>query len=238
MAARQRTASHTDVAGAVLIVVGIVGGVAWAWDVVRSQFGDDEPGSLGARLDLLTDTTLVLLLAGLVAGLGLQLRTLAAERTGSRARSVLERPVGPMLLVLGGLLLVLIGGAALVGDRDDEPAYSNALNLDPPVVDNPPLVFDDLSPIVVPGLATSAELSDSLYTLEVHSDGCGVFRSGNIGDDLTWSVKDRDGFQVLGRNAAGETQYRYFQPGTYTVTLETWGGSYYVDVSNEVTITC
>ena len=76
------------------------------------------------------------------------------------------------------------------------------------------------------------------HTLEVHSDGCGVFRSGDVGDDLTWVVKDLDGFQVLGRNAAGETQYRYYRSGTYTVALEAWGGSYYVAVSTEVTINC
>ncbi len=84
----------------------------------------------------------------------------------------------------------------------------------------------------------STEDASLQYTLEVHSDGCGVFRSGEIGDDLTWVVTDADGFQVLGRNAAGETQYRYFQPGAYTVVLEAWGGGYYVAVSNEVTITC
>ena len=66
----------------------------------------------------------------------------------------------------------------------------------------------------------------------------GFHHRGDIGDDLTWVVKDLDGFQVLGRNAAGETQYRYFQSGTYTVALEAWGGSYYVTVSNEVTINC
>ena len=76
------------------------------------------------------------------------------------------------------------------------------------------------------------------FEIEVHTDGCGVFRTGQIGDDLTWVVTDEDGFQVLGRNAAGETQYRYYRPGTYTVHLETWGGDYYVPVSNEVTITC
>ncbi len=76
------------------------------------------------------------------------------------------------------------------------------------------------------------------FTIEVHTDGCGVFRTGQIGDDLTWVVTDEDGFQVLGRNAAGETQYRYFRAGTYTVYLETWGGDYYVPVSNEVTINC
>lgn len=80
--------------------------------------------------------------------------------------------------------------------------------------------------------------AEPTHTLEVHSDGCGVFRSGEIGDDLTWVIKDEDGFQVLGRNAAGETQYRYFQPGTYTVVLETFGAGRYVEASNEVTITC
>lgn len=77
-----------------------------------------------------------------------------------------------------------------------------------------------------------------LYTLEVHTDGCGVFRSGEIGDDLTWVITDADGFQVLGRNAAGETQYRYWLAGTYSVVLESWGGDYYVEVSNTVTINC
>jgi len=96
--------------------------------------------------------------------------------------------------------------------------------------------------VVFVRLPASAEprIEDELprFTLEVHSDGCGVFRSGEIGDDLTWVVMDKDGFQVLGRNAAGETQYRYFLPGTYTVVLETWGGGHYVAVSNEVTISC
>jgi len=76
------------------------------------------------------------------------------------------------------------------------------------------------------------------FTLEVDSDGCGVVRSGEIGDDVTWVINDQDGFQVLARNAAGETQYRYSQAGTYTVVLQAWGGRYYVAVSNEVTITC
>ena len=91
--------------------------------------------------------------------------------------------------------------------------------------------------VTLPAQPTTT-LPQITHTLEVHSDGCGVFRSGDIGDDLTWVVKDLDGFQVLGRNAAGETQYRYFGSGTYTVALEAWGGSYYVTVSNEVTISC
>ena len=77
-------------------------------------------------------------------------------------------------------------------------------------------------------------------TLTVHSDGCGVIRTEfeETPLNLTWSVKDPDGFQVLGRNAEGETRYRYFQGGTYTVVLEAWNGDFYAPVSNEVTITC
>ena len=48
-------------------------------------------------------------------------------------------------------------------------------------------------------------------------------------------MKDLDGFQVPGRVASGETRYRYFRPGTYTVVLE---GPARAVVSNEVTITC
>lgn len=78
------------------------------------------------------------------------------------------------------------------------------------------------------------------HTLTVHDDGCGVIRTAvdPEPDGLTWSVYDEDGFSVLGRNALGETRYRYFTPGTYTMVLEAWGGDGYVPVSNEVTITC
>lgn len=77
-------------------------------------------------------------------------------------------------------------------------------------------------------------------TLTVHSDGCGVIRTEfeETPHNLTWSVKDPDGFEVLGRNADGETRYRYFEAGTYTVVLEAWNGDSYAPVSNEVTITC
>lgn len=91
---------------------------------------------------------------------------------------------------------------------------------------------------VVPFPDTSVALPR--MTLRVHSDGCGVIRSGTVGGPhgLQWTVTDQDGFTVLGRNALGETHYRYFRPGTYTVVLEAWGGSYYVPVSNRVTIRC
>lgn len=77
-------------------------------------------------------------------------------------------------------------------------------------------------------------------TLTVHSDGCGVIRSdlAEEPDGLTWSVVDEAGFQVLARNAAGETRYRYFQSGTYTVVLQAFDGRKYAPISNTVTIHC
>jgi hypothetical protein len=76
--------------------------------------------------------------------------------------------------------------------------------------------------------------------LTVAADGCGVIRSGPAGEPrgLQWRVLDGEGFQVLGRNALGETRYRYFRPGTYTVVLVAWDGQKYAPISNEVTIDC
>ncbi len=227
----QRRASAVDAAGATLVVVGIVGVVAWVWGLVRTQFVVAQFGSLGARLDMLAQQIPVLLLAGAVAGLGIGLRALAGTQPGSPARPVFGRPVGPMLLAGAAALVVFVGSAAIFGDHDDGISDLGAQFDDPPSV-------DDVVVIGAPTLTTPDGPPESAYTLEVHSDGCGVFRSGAIGDDLTWVIKDEDGFQVLGRNAAGETQYRYFRPGTYTVALESWDVGYYVTVSNEVTITC
>ena len=227
----QHRVSPVDAVGATLIIVGVVGGVAWAWQFVRAQFVVDEFGSLGARLDMLAQQTPVLLLAGAVAGIGVGLRALAAMQPGSPARPVLGRPVGPMLLVVAAALAVFVGSAAIFGDHDDGMSDLGALFDEPPSV-------DDVVVVEAPTLTTSDAPLEPTYTLEVHSDGCGVLRSGAIGDDLTWVIKDEDGFQVLGRNAAGETQYRYFRPGAYTVALESWGDGYYATVSNEVTITC
>jgi hypothetical protein len=97
---------------------------------------------------------------------------------------------------------------------------------------------------------TSAPLGDPAagatdspqLTLEVYTDGCGVIRSepavGVSYDNLTWSVRDAGGFEVLGRNAEGETRYRYFQAGDYTVVLQAWLDGAYRAVSNEVTVHC
>lgn len=74
--------------------------------------------------------------------------------------------------------------------------------------------------------------------LTVFEDGCGVIRSESPRGayvNLTWVFRDTDGFQVLGRVAEGETRYRYFRPGTYTVVLEAFGS---LPVSNAVTVHC
>ena len=232
-ATRQPGPLRTDVAGATLIAVATLGMVAWAWAFVRTQFVEDEPGSLGGRLDLLADQTPVLLLSAAVAGIGIGLRTVAATQAGAPARPALSRPFAPILLGATAALVVLLGVAASVGDDDDDD-----LTLDLGISDLDSSRIEEVVPAVPPTVTIANAPAEPTHTLEVHRDGCGVFRSGQIGDDLTWVIKDQDGFQVLGRNAAGETQYRYFQPGTYTVVLETWGGGYYVDASNEVTITC
>lgn len=81
-----------------------------------------------------------------------------------------------------------------------------------------------------------------LLELTVFRDGCGVIRSeappGVDYRNLAWTFADADGFQVLQRNALGETRYRYFQGGTYTVTLEAFVDGAYRAVSNEVTVHC
>lgn len=89
---------------------------------------------------------------------------------------------------------------------------------------------------------TSKPSKPPKLNLRVYRDGCGVIRSEAADDvdyqNLTWSVMDRGGFQVLGRNAEGETRYRYFVGGTYTVVLEAFVDGAYRAVSNQVTISC
>jgi hypothetical protein len=83
--------------------------------------------------------------------------------------------------------------------------------------------------------------STGRIALTVFSDGCGVIRSATRPGEyrnLTWTFRDLDGFEVLGRNAEGETRYRYFQGGTFTVAVEAWVGGHYAPVSNTVTVHC
>jgi hypothetical protein len=61
---------------------------------------------------------------------------------------------------------------------------------------------------------------------------------GSEPDGLQWSVTDGEGSEVLARNALGETQYRYFRPGSYEIVLQAWNGQQYADLSNPVPVTC
>lgn len=99
-----------------------------------------------------------------------------------------------------------------------------------PVTAEPP---GEVEETTAGGAAERAE-----FEITVLEDGCAVARTEGDADGLTWSVVDDLGVQVLGRNALGETAYRYFQAGTYTVVLEAWAGDRYAPVSNVVTITC
>ena len=80
-----------------------------------------------------------------------------------------------------------------------------------------------------------------MIDLTVHTDGCGLVREDvdeSLYENLGWSIVDADGFEVLQRNALGETHYRYFQGGSYTAALTAWDGEKYAPVSRTVEITC
>lgn len=223
------SSSRADAAGALLVVVAMAGGAAWIWRVLYTQV-DNDPGSLSDRIDALVGLTPLLLLAVAVAGLGIGLRHLAALQTDRPATGTLGRPVGRIALGLVAALAMFVGVAAFAESRDEPQLVLGARGLD----------LDELLQIQTGRtefLGTTPATAPT-HTLEVHTDGCGVFRTGQLGERLTWVVKDQDGFQVLGRNAAGETQYRYYRSGAYTVVLEAWGAGHYVEVSNQVEITC
>jgi hypothetical protein len=72
-------------------------------------------------------------------------------------------------------------------------------------------------------------LTQHLLRLTVLSDGCAVARTTTKHDPtgIGWSVRDQDGVEVLQRNAAEETRFRYPEPGRYAVVLTAWDGSGY-----------
>lgn len=85
-------------------------------------------------------------------------------------------------------------------------------------------------------------IPDARVVLTVAPDGCGVERSEVTGssqiDNLTWVVRDVAGYSVLERFAEGETKYRYFVGGSYTVSIKAWYEGSYHTISNEVNIDC
>jgi len=89
---------------------------------------------------------------------------------------------------------------------------------------------------------TPNPVPDARVTLKVAADGCGVERSEVSGNDpvinLTWVVKDEDGYSVLERIAEVENKYRYFVSGHYFVSVKAWYNGNYHLISNEVEIDC
>lgn len=154
--------------------------------------------------------------------------------------------MGPSLRGVGARAAVVVLSVAAVTGWGVAAGLGLALAVgrDEPRSSLGALAEEDTDPgeIVVPQPVEPGVPDVDTYEVTVHTDGCGVIRTeGPGGEDLpslTWSVTDADGFQVLERNALGETHYRYFVGGTYEVVLEAWGDGSYVPVSNTVTITC
>jgi hypothetical protein len=153
--------------------------------------------------------------------------------------------VKSLVCLLATMTAVLAGCSGDAGARADAPVPVPTVTVTATVTATE-IVTAEPDPVVDAVLPTDRDdptrNAVPQLRLEVFSDGCGVIRSeapaGASFENLTWTFLDQDGFQVLGRNAEGETRYRYFQGGTYTVVLEAWGGSSYVPVSNEVTVHC
>ncbi len=136
------------------------------------------------------------------------------------------------------MLLVGCGETRVLGDV---PAPAPTVTVTVTETVEPPAV-PSTTPTVAGTPSATSERRVPRLKLQVFSDGCGVIRSegaeGVEYRNLTWVFRDQDGFQVLGRNAEGETRYRYFTGGTYDVVLEAFVDGKYSTVSNEVTVQC
>lgn len=85
-------------------------------------------------------------------------------------------------------------------------------------------------------------IPDARVDLTLNSDGCGVERGEVTGSspvsNLTWVVRDANGYSVLERSADGEYKYRYFASGIYTISINAWYEGRYHQISDEVNIDC
>jgi hypothetical protein len=146
-------------------------------------------------------------------------------------------------MLLAGSAVLAVSGC---GGTTAQPAATRTVTATATVTATVTATATPTAPVALPpALAPSTQALTTAppprLRLTVFDDGCGVIRSDSRAGaylDLTWVFRDSDGFQVLGRNAEGETRYRYFRPGAYTVTLEAFGQDHYVPVSNTVTVHC
>ena len=148
---------------------------------------------------------------------------------------VLETPARAAVVALV-VLAVGLTGCTASGDAETAPSPEVVTVTVTETVTPSPELPD------VPSTVSSLDAEPPHLALEVFEDGCGVIRSeadpGVTYQNLQWTVIDGDGFDVLGRNAEGETHMRYFQGGTYSVVLESFWDGAYRPVSNEVRISC
>jgi hypothetical protein len=92
-----------------------------------------------------------------------------------------------------------------------------------------------------PGFSAAGSGETLAYVpITVLEDGCTVSRLtfANEPDPINWEVTDSSGVVVLQRNAAYETQYRFFGTGPFTIALQGWDGEKYVKISRSTPIYC
>ena len=164
------------------------------------------------------------------------------------------KPRSSMNRIVGGALAVAFVGTIIwsvaqdADDDGDRPSLEDEMGDIADSLDEDTIVtFDEVGEpieppisVVIPDeLVPDEPLDTGMYTLTVHTDGCGIIRTTRPEElrNLSWVIEDEDGFEVLSRLALDEDRYRYFQSGTYTVVLRAYGAGY-EDVSNTLTIHC
>ena len=118
-AAIERSAAFARIAGAVLLVIGVVGLVAWLWLTLRLQIrlddmsigsdpfgGGESATSFADRVDALVGYTETLVIAALAVGGGLGLRALADYMVARTGGSLTGYRVGDDLSVVDDDIVV------------------------------------------------------------------------------------------------------------------------------------
>jgi hypothetical protein len=108
--ALDRSSAIARIGGTVLVIIGILGALAWLWLTIRAQqeaqpaefdtFGDQAPPdiSLGERITLVTTYLSMLLWASVAAGLGVFLRVVADAGQTYAGGSITGFQVGQSLV--------------------------------------------------------------------------------------------------------------------------------------------
>ena len=218
-----------------LLAIASIGAAGWIWTVVSSLSANDGPERTTEALDVLASQATALLVVAIAAGIGIGLRVVATPAPSRRATPIFARPFAAMLLVGTFAAAVAIVASTALDRQSDTAALDDETVITLQDLFEDPRRGIDVPPVRVQG---ANQPPSERFTLEVHDDNCGVLRSGQLGDNVSWVFKDPDGFVVLERRASSELRYRFFGTGTFTAVLTAWGGNRYYDVSNEVTVRC